>query len=189
VSGPDRDAEDLGDPVEGKVKVVMEDDYRPMVDRQAAEAALEFVAIDDGPEGVIRRPLVERQKPEIGCPDPVFPALGVAGAHEEPVRPGLEAGRVAQSREVLPGGEQRLLRRVLGEIEVAQDPARDREESIGDPGGKQAEGRLVAVLGADHEIEFHTLSAMAHRSFRGAYTVWVGRPGEVVNVREHRGWA
>src|SRR5207245_4900207 len=79
----------------------------------------------------------------------------VTGAHEEPVRPGVEARRVAETGKVLPDGEQRLLRRVLGEVDVAQDPARDGKESIRDPGGNQPEGRLVTVLGEDHEVGIH----------------------------------
>ena len=52
---------------------------------------------------------------------------------------------------------QRLLGRVLGEIEVAQDPARDGEEPRRDGGGHQAEGLSVAVLGPFHELGIHAL--------------------------------
>ena len=42
---------------------------------------------------------------------------------------------------------QRLLRRILGEIDVAQDPARHGEEPRREVGGEQPEGFPVAVLG------------------------------------------
>ena len=108
----------------------------------------------------------DRQDPEVGRPAALLPALGVAGAHEDPVRPGLEAGRFAELREVLPDGEQRLLRRVLGEVDVAQDPARHGEEPVGDLRGDEGVGPLVAVLGPDHEVDFHASSACRHRSVR-----------------------
>ena len=68
---------------------------------------------------------------------------------------GLEATWIAELRKVLPDGEQRLLRRVLGDIEVAQDPARHGQEPIGDLGGKDRVRLLVTALGPDHEIGVH----------------------------------
>ena len=73
-------------------------------------------------------------------------SLGVAGAHEEPVRPGFKAGRVAQLRKIPPDVQERLLRRVLGEIGVAQDPERHRMEPIASGHGQAREGLFVAVL-------------------------------------------
>ena len=45
--------------------------------------------------------LVSRQEANVRCPATFLPALGIAGAHEEPIRPGIEAGRVAELREGL----------------------------------------------------------------------------------------
>src|SRR5215207_8827148 len=83
----------------------------------------------------------------------------MACVHEEPVRPSLEATWIAELREVLPDREQRLLRRVLGEVLVAQDPARDREEPIGDRAGKEAICRLVAALSSFDQIGVHLIPA------------------------------
>ena len=44
---PGRDVEDLGNPFERQVEVVVQDHDRSVIDRQSAEAALELVAIDD----------------------------------------------------------------------------------------------------------------------------------------------
>ncbi len=43
---PDRDAEDLGDPVERQVEVVVQDHHRAVIDGKTAEAAFDLVAID-----------------------------------------------------------------------------------------------------------------------------------------------
>ena len=93
--------------VERKVEVVVEDHHCPMVDGKPAEAALELVAIDDRAQ-VLPGRRVGRQDVEVGRPLPGPASLGVAGAHEEPVRPGVKARRVAEPRKVLPDGEQRV---------------------------------------------------------------------------------
>ena len=87
------------------------------------------------------------QHPEVGRPGVRAMPLGVAGTNEEPVRPGVEARRVAKLWKVPPDSDQRLLGRVLGEIDVAQDPARHGEEPRRDIGGEQPEGCPVAALG------------------------------------------
>ena len=135
----------------------MQHHHRAMVDGQPAEAALELVAIDDRARGLPGRRLVSRQQAQVRHPLPGPATLGVAGAHEEPVRPGVKVRRVAELREVPPDVEQRLLRRVLGEIGVAQDPVRHRMETISHGDGEAREGLLVAVLCLPHEIDVHVL--------------------------------
>src|SRR5262245_64153070 len=97
-----------------------------MFDGKPAEAALELVTIDDLAQALARCRLVSRQEAEVrrGAASPA--TLGVAGTHEEPVRPGGKARRVAEVGEVPPDVEQRLLRRILGEGDVAQNPVRHR---------------------------------------------------------------
>src|SRR5947199_6451444 len=101
-------------------------------------------------------------------------ALGVAGAHEKPIRPGVKARRVAQLRKVLPDVQQRLLRRVLGEVGVAQNPVRHRMEPATDGHSKARECPFVAVLRPYHKTGVHTTSARerrlgpAHSSSTGA---------------------
>jgi hypothetical protein len=51
--------------------------------------------------------------------------LLVTGIHEESVEPGRKAIRIAEPRELTPGEEERLLDRVLGTFDIAQDPVRD----------------------------------------------------------------
>jgi hypothetical protein len=55
-------------------------------------------------------------------------------------------------RRVLPDGEQRLLRRVFGEVLARRIRARDTEEPIGDRTGKQANGQLVAALSSTRSV-------------------------------------
>ena len=163
---PDGDAERLGDLVERQVEVVVEDHHRAMVDGESPEAALELVAIDDRAQALRHRRLVGRQEAEVRRPAAGPASLGVAGAHEEPVRPGVEARRVAELRKVPPDGQQRLLRRVLGEVGVAQDPVRHRVESVAHGDGEAREGLLVAVLRPSDQLGIHALPPLAARSIR-----------------------
>ena len=165
---------ELGNPLERQVEVVVQHHHRAMIDGEPSEAALELIAVDDGGEPIRRARLVRRQQVEVGCPATFLPALGIAGAHEEPVRPGLEARRVAELREVPPDAQQRLLRRILGEVEVAQDPARHGKEPIRDLGGKEGVRLLVTSLSSDHEIGIHASSALSHRFRPMLHTVWAG---------------
>ena len=159
VGGAGRDADDLGDPFDRQVEVVAKHHHRSVIDGKPSEAALELIAVDDGVKPIPHHRLVSRQETKVRCPATFLPALGIAGAHEEPIRPGLEASRVAELREVLPDGQQRLLRRVLGEVDVAQDPARHGEEPIREPGGKEGIRLPVTSLGSSHEIGIHHPSA------------------------------
>jgi len=131
-----------------------------MVDRKPAEPALELVAIDDRAQ-ILPGRRIGRQDVEVGRPLPGPASLGVAGADEEPVRPGVKARRVAELRKVPPDGEQRLLRRVLGEVGVAQDPVRHRVEAVARADGEAREGLLVTVLRPSDQLGIHARSALA----------------------------
>src|SRR5438874_3064136 len=105
-------------------------------------------------------------------------ALGVAGAHEESIRPGVKARRVAQLRKVLPDVQQRLLRRVLGEIGVAQDPVSNRMETIADGHRKARECPFVAVLRPCHKSRVHATSARERR-LGPAHSSRTGAPASI----------
>jgi hypothetical protein len=65
-----------------------------MVQGETPEGTLELVAIDDRARAIDHHRFVNRQQPQVRRPTAGLAALGVAGAHQEPIRPGLEAGRV-----------------------------------------------------------------------------------------------
>src|SRR5688572_30101382 len=99
---PDGDAEHLGDLVERQVEVVMENHHCPMVDGKPPEAALELVAIDDRVQALRNLRQISRKQSDVRRPVAGSASLGVAGAHEEPVRPGVKARRVAELWKVSP---------------------------------------------------------------------------------------
>ena len=110
------DVEDFGDLVEREVEVVVEDDHRVVVEGEMMEGSFELIAIDDRLEFALCRRVDIRKHADDGPATAFTTALGVAGAHEEPVRPGVKARRVAELGKVPPDRQQRLLRRILGEV-------------------------------------------------------------------------
>jgi DNA-binding MarR family transcriptional regulator len=145
----------LGDLFDGHVEVVVKHHYRAMVNRKAPKAPLELVPINDRAQTLACRRLVSRQQVKVGAPTPGTSALHVAGTHEKAVRPGVEALWVSELRQVSPDSQQCLLRGVLGECGVAQDPVRHRVESVADGHDQARERLLVTVLRLLHEIGLH----------------------------------
>jgi hypothetical protein len=182
---PDGDAEDLGNRVERQVEVVVQDHHGSMVDATAGGSRARAgrdrrraqAPSASGSSAGRRRRFGASAGPA---------ALGVAGAHEEPVRPGVEARRVAELRKVPPDGEQRLLRRILGEVGVAQDPVRHRVEAVARGDGEAREGLLVTTLRPSDEFGIHVRSAVGHPTVGHSYGMGVvhtpaaqtSRPGQ-----------
>jgi hypothetical protein len=77
---------------------------------------------------------------------------------EQPVRPAIELGWFFEAADVPPDVEEGLLRRVLGQMTVAED-AVGHPVQTGVVGNRQRlERLLVALLRLDHEVLVHTLS-------------------------------
>jgi len=108
----------------------MQDEYRPMLDRYAPEGAIERIALDDREQAIRPDRPVDRQDSDVGRPRPATPGLGVAGMDEQPANPRLEAGGVAERRELAPGRDEGALQGILGKVAIAQDPRGDRIEPI-----------------------------------------------------------
>ncbi len=83
------------------------------------------------------------------------PRFAVAGAHDEAVEPGVEAGRVAHGADVQPGRDDRVLGRIRCPIVVTQDQARGPLETIEGGVSEDAERFTIAVPGAKDEIFLH----------------------------------
>jgi Protein of unknown function (DUF2630) len=162
---------------------VVQDHYRAMVDGKPPKAALELIPIVDRAHAIRRCRLVSRQQSEVRRPLAGPTSLGIAGAYEEPVRPGVKARRIAKLGKVPPDSQQRLLRGVLGELGVAQDPVRHRMESVAACDGEAREGLLVAVLRPDHEIGVHAIPLAEPRWIRCSHSVRAGQAGERRKLR------
>ena len=157
--------------VDGQVHVVVEHHDGAVLHGQSSEGALELVPIVDVAQRVGRVRWVEYHQARSRTPGSSPFALAVALPDEDPVRPGLEAGRVAKLRKVAPDVEQCLLRRILGEIDVAQDPVRDGEKPVAHGDRKERECLFVALLRPDTRLESIT-SAVWSPIGRALTRVW-----------------
>ena len=81
--------------------------------------------------------------------------LRLAGVDEQPVGPGLEPVRVLEGGQVPPRVEQGPLRGVLGEVWVAQDPARNRMQVVALAFDQRVERQLVPAHRSLDEDSIH----------------------------------
>ena len=81
--------------------------------------------------------------------------FGIARVDEEPIGPGLELIGISQLWKTPPGVKQRLLRGVLGECRVAQDPARHGVQGVADASDEVVECLFVAVHRPLDELALH----------------------------------
>jgi hypothetical protein len=111
-------------------QVVVEHDDRPLVGRKTPEAAIEAIPIGDRGHRVRWSGDLDREHPDLGGPAPASIGLDVARPHEDAGQPRLEPIGVTQGWEVAPSVDESHLHGVLGVVEIAKDPVRNREKAI-----------------------------------------------------------
>ena len=134
----------------------MQDDDRPLFGREAAEAALELVAIHDRRRRVGGRGL-DRQAADVDIEAMTLgPAdLVGAGVDEQSVEPGVEPGRVAQRGQITPGADQGVLDGVHRPVRIPEHEPGGGIEA-GDRGACQhGEGVMIATPRPLHEVRRH----------------------------------
>ena len=138
-----------------------------MINRQPSECTLQLVAISDGRDVIGSECFVEMHHAEVRRQAPGLPYLGVARTDEQAVGPRVEACGIAKLWEVSPDGEQRLLRRIVGEVGVAKDPVSDGMQPVTDDDGKARERPFVTVLRLHDQLGgFHAAPVMSARPVR-----------------------
>ncbi len=83
------------------------------------------------------------------------PSLPVTGIDEEAAQPGVEAIDVPERRQLPPSEHEGLLDGILCEPEIAQDPKRDREESIASGARQAGKGLLISGSRSLNEGNLH----------------------------------
>ena len=81
--------------------------------------------------------------------------LLVAGTHDEPVEPGVEAVRVTDGPDVEPGRGERLLDGVRRQVLPAQDQLGGSVEPAVGVGRQRRERVVVTIARAEDEIALH----------------------------------
>ena len=133
----------------------MEHQHGALLEGQPPEGPLELVTIVDGERLVGAVRALDGDDPDLGRPTPATPGLGVAGVGQDPLEPGLEGPGIAQRTKLPSRRDQRGLDRILGQVGIAQDPARDRHAPVADHAGKGVEGLSVAALCKINQCSLH----------------------------------
>jgi hypothetical protein len=158
---PGRDPDRRGRLLDGEAEVKAKDENGPVLDAQALEPTLELLAEGDRPRSIGFSRL-EVQDANIRGVAPLRPEFVVDGVQEKPMQPAIEAGRLAQRRQIPPAPDEGLLCGILGSIRIAQDEPSDRIQPIDDCRGQQVEGSAIAVSGALDELDpAHVVTAVA----------------------------
>ena len=148
-------AEDLGDRGRLVPEVIAKDEDRTLLHLQSAERAIHDVAIDDARELVARGVIGKLEDLELGVPATISPRMLDAHVREHALEPEVEPVRIAEVRQVTPGDHQRVLKGVLGPVDITKDPAGDPVQAIETRTHQVHEGDLVAALRRDHELSIH----------------------------------
>ena len=176
-SRPEGDVEGLRYLSHRKVEVVVERDDGTLVDVEPAELGHHPFAIGDISR-CVRGPYAVRGRDD---PDLDLRALAfllresVARAHGEPPQPGVPGVGVTQCAHVLPGGDERLLHRILGAIGIAQDEVGDSVQPRCSRPHQLGEGVRIPALGLFDQVSLHRChrygagSIPAHSYSRGLH--------------------
>lgn len=122
-----------------------QDDDRPVLDAETPERKIELVPSDDSRCLIGDTVPAAGKQPKVAAMTSFATRFGVAGIHKEPMGPGLEPIGIPEAREMAPRVEQCLLRGVLGEVRVTQDPARHGVQGVTDAFDQLVERLFVAA--------------------------------------------
>ena len=137
----------------------MKDQHRSLVGREAQESALELITQGQA----TLRIAAGAVHVHVDLDDPTTALLSgrsIAGVHEEPLQPGVEAVGIAQPGQSGPGPQERILDGVPGPVIVADDQARDGVQAVDRATNERREGFVIARSRADDQVSLH-------RAFQG----------------------
>ena len=147
----------------------MQDEDRPLLDREPAERPLQFVAVGEVVARVRRGEPVHGQHADGRDPGSSPLRLVVAGMDEDPMDPRFELVRIPELRESPPGEHEGVLQRVLGETRVAQDPVSNRVERVADLVHQDGERLAIPLSGPLDEVSIHPRPPVAAASMAADY--------------------
>jgi hypothetical protein len=165
---------------------VRQDERGPLLDGQSKEGTLDLVSIDELPEAIFARRLVDLGDGDLDRPPSAPPDLVLAGSNEQPVEPGVESIAIPKAAKVAPGPDERVLNGILRGIPIAQDPPRDRVQAVVCGTREGIECLAVAPLCALDELGRHRRSSVRHGNFP-RYRVWRRGIGESFSGAARRG--
>ena len=152
---PGRKPEDLRRLLRTQPEVVVEDEDDAVIDIEVPEAARQLVPVENLARLVGDR-AIGRLHPELeSAARPLPSACPMAFVHQQARQPRVEPGRVAESPDVSPRGDQRLLRGVLGKRLIVQDETGKPKQPVAGPAGQLVEGPGIAASSPIDQIQWN----------------------------------
>ena len=136
-------------------EVMAKDEEGAFLRPEPSERPIHDVSVDNARELIGRDLAVKGQNLEIRVAASVSTSVLDAHVRQHALDPEVKPVRIAEVRQVSPGDHQRVLQGILGPVDIAEDPARDRVQAIEAGAGQVDEGDLIATLRRDHELSIH----------------------------------
>ena len=134
----------------------MENEDGPLLGRQATEATLDAIALDD--RRFYARAFLSfgRQQSEFhDRPTAISAGLPIAGADDKPVDPGIESIEVAQSGDIAPREDEGVLDGILSPFRAAENDASDSVQPTDRRRRQRREGVMITFPSQGYEISLH----------------------------------
>ena len=179
--GPGGDAKRFGNLRRFEARVMSKDEQHALLDGKAAEAALQLIPVSDAEKLVVRRRKVGRKDAELGDEAAIARRLGDTCADDEAMQPRVETVRIAERGQIAPGDHQCFLHSILGPIDVAEDPLRDRVKTVAANTDQVGVRLPVTASSSLHEIVIHCAVYLVTPSGGVVRTLWEPRPPERSN--------
>jgi hypothetical protein len=171
--GPGWDIEGPPDLFDRETDEMAQDDDRPVFGAQPLERSIESISICECLARVRARGVlvtdVEWHQGHGRLPSTVASSDAGRGIDHESIGPRLESVKVAQRREVLPHGDERLLHCILGLIGIAKDSVGDPVEASSDRSRERLECWLITGPGQLDELQ---LRHRAETDLRAVAPTW-----------------
>ena len=128
---------------------------RALLDGQPSEAALDLVAV-----GKVCRRIADARRGRIERVDDESPAtvsigLSITRSDDESMDPRVPRIGIPQGPHISPGGDERLLDRVLGAVRIPKDERCDAVQPIGRRLRQDGEGGVIALTCPFDECSIH----------------------------------
>ena len=149
---PERDPERLRRFRQRQPEEVVDDDDRSPVGIETPERSFHLVAVDDDGVGIADGDVGHWSQFDLDDTATTSPQDLEAGTNGDPVDPGREPIGIAQSRQVSPGLDQRLLDRVARELRVVEDQSGRCVQPRDGPVDEHGEGVMIASSGPLDEL-------------------------------------
>lgn len=146
---------------------MVQDENGSVLGFEMGEPALDPVPVFDREVG---RNGVRRPRGREAQLDDLAPALAlglaITGTNDETPEPGVDAIGIPQAADVAPGGDERLLNRIVGAVGITEDELGNGVQSADRPVDQHGEGVMIALPRSFGQVLLHVPTLEHHDATR-----------------------